>query len=148
MIWRKWNIAAGWCQKSEEKRRKLRKMFDNVTTIEMSLKYVKAFRVSIDDHWTTYTSNIFHHPSRFGLEKGRTIVQYFWNPTPTQKPKWKVTGDIQNPSGFWDVWDPGHSWAFWFHQPTLPTSMWCIFSGSKMRWGTLDSCFQYRHLFT
>ena len=127
MTWRKWNIAAGWCQKSEEKRRKLRKMFEDVTTIEMSLKYVKAFSVTIDDYWTTYTSNISSSIYIWLGERqeyGRTIVQYFWNPTPTQKPNWKVTGDMQNPSGIWDVWNHqindlarGCSWAFWFHQP-------------------------------
>lgn len=150
-----WHDGSGtWPQDDARKAKKNAEslaIFEDITTIEMSLKCVKVFRVTIDDHWTTYTSIIFHHPSLFGLEKGRTIVQYFWNPPPTHKPNWKVTGDIQNPSGFWDVWDPvwnhqinhlsrGHSWAFWFHQP-IPTSIWCIFSGSQKRWGTFGQLF-------
>ena len=79
-------------------------------------------------------------------------MQYFWNPTPTQKPNWKVTGDIQNISGFWDVWDPvwiiksttSQGALMGFLVPSthrLPTSIRCIFSGSKMRWGTFGQLF-------
>lgn len=124
MTWRKWNMAAGWCQKSEEKRRKLSYFWQCYHHWDV----VEARQGIQGYHWWPL-NNIYqqyiHHPSWSGLEKGRILGCVSSCMKSSNQPPRK--GALKG-----------------FFVPSthrLPTSIWCIFSGSQMRRGTFGQLF-------
>lgn len=132
-----------------------RKAKKNAKSLEKCLKMLRPLRCpwSMSRHSALPLMTIEQHiPAIYSIihldlawSRAGQSCSIFGTQLPTQKPNWKATGDMQNPSGFWDVWDPvwihqinhlarGHSWSFWFHQPIGYLHQFDVFF-LEVKWG-------------